>query len=146
MTVLPVRISRELTFQLIAPVTGSVDVPVRLLYDTADPFAVHLVFHAGRDAESRWVFARELLTLGLGRSSGEGHVRIWPTWVDDREVLRIALITDERSALLQAPAGDVLDFLSATFALCPWGTETNQAALDDELRVVLGGATELQEE
>lgn len=145
MTAVPVTISRELTFQLIAPATRCAAVLVRMVYDTADPFAVHLHFHAGCEGESRWVFARELLTLGLSRSAGEGDVRIWPSWSDDREVLRIALITAERSALLQAPAGDVLDFLSATFALCPWGTETDVAALDDELRLVLSTA-ELQEE
>jgi hypothetical protein len=145
MTAVPVRVSRELIFALIAPPTRNPDVPVRMIYDTADPFAVHLHFHVGREAESRWVFARELLTLGLSRSAGEGNVRIWPSWSDDREVLRIALVTAERSALLEAPAGAVLDFLSATFVLCPWGTEADGAALDDELRVVLSTA-ELQEE
>ena len=76
----PSTVTRELTVQLVAPGDGSISLPVVLHYDLADPYAVHATFRTGQGDGVSWVFARELLTLGVHRPAGDGDVRVWPSW------------------------------------------------------------------
>jgi hypothetical protein len=130
-------VSRGISVDVAAPNERAIRIPMALHYDTGDPFAVRAVFGAGQDNEVTWVFARELLTLGVSRRAGEGDVRIWPSWSDGREVLCIALVSPDGEALLQTSAAEVAEFLSCTFSLCPWGTEAELLDLDSELEALL---------
>jgi hypothetical protein len=130
-------VSREIAVDVAASSEGPIRMLVDLRYDTADPFAVQAVFRADQDNEVVWVFARDLLAGGVSAPSGEGDVRIWPSLSAGREVLRIALISPDGEALLQAQTNEIVDFLNSTYALCPWGKESEQLHLDSELQALL---------
>src|SRR4026208_2223438 len=99
----PTTVTREVTVQLVAPGDGSVSLPVVLHYDVVDPYAVHATFRTGQGGGVSWVFARELLALGVHRPSGDGDVRVWPSWSSGAEVVFIGLTSPDGEALLQAP-------------------------------------------
>jgi hypothetical protein len=126
----PSTVTRELIVQLVAPGDGSVSLPVVMRYDVADPFAVHATFCTGQGDGVSWVFARELLTTGVHRASGEGDVRVWPSWNAGHEVIFIALTSPDGEALLQAPTRALMEFLSCTYSLCAQGQERDHLDLD----------------
>jgi sporulation and cell division protein SsgA len=130
-------VTREIVVHVAASSEGPVRMPVVMRYDTGDPFAVQAVFRAGQDNEVVWVFARDLLAAGVSNPSGEGDVRIWPSLSGGAEVLRIALISPDGEALLQARADEIVDFLSSTYVLCPWGKESERLDLDTALEALL---------
>lgn len=130
-------IERELGLRLVLSPERSVPVPARLLYLTDDPYAVHITFHTGSSAPVNWTFARELLVEGVFRPCGDGDVRIWPTRVDDRAVLCLALSSPDGDALLEAPAGAVSAWLERTLCAVPPGTEAERLGLDDALAELL---------
>lgn len=96
-------IERELELKLVLSPERSIPVPARLLYLTDDPYAVHITFHTGSSTPVNWTFARELLVEGVFRPCGHGDVRIWPTKVDNKSVLCMALSSPDGDALLEAP-------------------------------------------
>jgi Streptomyces sporulation and cell division protein, SsgA len=131
--VLSTSITRELTAQVLAPLDGPGEVEVGLRYDTADPYAVHAVFRVSVDQQISWVFARELLAQGMTEPSGDGDVRIWPTSHDGREVVCIVLRSPDGEALLQAPAVQLDEFLSAAYSICARGREARHLQIDRAL-------------
>ncbi|MDX6233879.1 MAG: hypothetical protein QOH68_2956 [Nocardioidaceae bacterium] len=126
-------VTRELTVQVLAPLDGPSEVSVGLHYDTTDPFAVRAMFRVTSDQQVSWVFARELLAQGMTEASGDGDVRIWPTWADGREVVRIVLRSPDGEALLQTESVELLEFLTTSFALCPRGHESRHLQIDRAL-------------
>jgi hypothetical protein len=126
-------VTRELSWQVVAPTDGPSQVCVSMRYDTADPYAVHAVFRVTLDQQVAWVFARELLTQGLDQPSGDGDVRIWPASQAGHEVVCIALRSPDGEALLEACADDLVDFLSSAYALCPRGREPQHLKIDRAL-------------
>ena len=126
-------VTRALTAQVLAPLDGPSEVSVVLRYDTADPYAVHAMFHVAVDQQVSWVFARELLAQGMVEVSGDGDVRIWPTLDGGREVVCVVLRSPDGEALLQAPAARLGEFLSAAHALCPRGREARHLQIDRAL-------------
>lgn len=96
-------VERELELKLVLSPERAVPVPARLAYRTDDPYAVHITFHIGTDHPVNWTFARELLVEGVFRACGHGDVRIWPTKVDGRGVILMALSSPDGDALLEAP-------------------------------------------
>ncbi|MFI6004524.1 SsgA family sporulation/cell division regulator [Streptomyces sp. NPDC051366] len=130
-------IERELELKLVLSPERSVAVPARLVYLTDDPYAVHITFHTGSSTPVNWTFARELLVEGVFRPCGHGDVRIWPTKVDNRAVLCIALTSPDGDALLEAPAGSVSAWLERTLRVVPPGTEAERLGLDDALAELL---------
>src|SRR4051795_13355679 len=133
----PSTVTREVMVQLVAPGDGSVSLPVVLHYDTADPYAVHATFRTGQGDGVSWVFARELLTMGVQRPAGDGDVRVWPSWTGGSEVVFIGLTSPDGEALLQAPTRDTVDFLGRSYALCPEGQERSHLDLDRAIQVLL---------
>lgn len=134
---MPTTVTRELTVQLVAPGDGSVSLPVVLHYDLDDPFAVHATFHTGQDEGVSWVFARELLTSGVHRPSGDGDVRVWPSWSAGAEVVFVGLTSPDGEALLQATTSELVDFLGRTYALCPEGREQEHLDIDRAIEALL---------
>ena len=133
----PTTVTRELTVQLVAPGDGAVSLPVVLHYDVADPYAVHATFRTGQGDGVSWVFARELLTLGVHRATGDGDVRVWPSWSSGAEVVFVGLTSPDGEALLQAPTLELLDFLGRTFTLCSQGQETDHLDIDSAIESLL---------
>ncbi|WP_329178646.1 MULTISPECIES: SsgA family sporulation/cell division regulator [unclassified Streptomyces] len=133
-------VERELEMQLVLSPERSISVPARLVYRTDDPFAVHVTFHVGSDAPVHWTFARELIVEGVFRPCGHGDVRIWPTKVNGRSVLCLALSSPDGEALLEAPSSPVAAWLERTLRVVPPGTEHEQLSMDDGLSRLLAPA------
>ncbi|WP_327290950.1 SsgA family sporulation/cell division regulator [Streptomyces sp. NBC_01198] len=130
-------VERELEMQLMLSPERSIPVPAKLAYRTDDPFAVHVTFHVGSDAPVNWTFARELIVEGVFRPCGHGDVRIWPTKVNGRSVLCMALSSPDGEALLEAPSSPVASWLERTLRVVPPGTEHEQLGMDDGLSRLL---------
>ncbi|MFI0983551.1 SsgA family sporulation/cell division regulator [Streptomyces sp. NPDC021093] len=130
-------VERELELNLVLSPERTIPVPARLMYRTNDPYAVHVTFHVGSDYPVNWTFARELLVDGVFRPCGHGDVRIWPTKVDGRSVVCVALTSPEGDALLEASSPIVSAWLERTLTMVPPGTEGGQLGLDDALAELL---------
>ncbi|MFD7322713.1 SsgA family sporulation/cell division regulator [Streptomyces sp. NPDC059875] len=130
-------VERELELKLVLSPERSIPVPARLAYRTDDPYAVHITFHIGSDHPVNWTFARELLVEGVFRPCGHGDVRIWPTKVDGRNVVLMALSSPDGDALLEAPSAQVSAWLERTLRAVPPGTESEQLGIDDGLAELL---------
>ncbi|WP_406861184.1 SsgA family sporulation/cell division regulator [Streptomyces sp. HUAS MG47] len=136
-------VERELELRLVLSPERSVPVPARLTYRTDDPFAVHITFHVGSEHPVNWTFARELLVEGVFRPCGHGDVRIWPTKVDRRSVVLMALSSPDGDALLEAPSAQVSAWLERTLRAVPPGTEADRLGLDDGLARLLAPSPKL---
>ncbi|WP_306330199.1 SsgA family sporulation/cell division regulator [Streptomyces venezuelae] len=130
-------VERELELKLVLSPERAVPVPARLAYRTDDPYAVHITFHVGTDHPVNWTFARELLVEGVFRACGHGDVRIWPTKVDGRSVVLMALSSPDGDALLEAPSSQVSAWLERTLRAVPPGTESERLGIDDGLAELL---------
>ncbi|MFB7369096.1 SsgA family sporulation/cell division regulator [Streptomyces sp. NPDC056222] len=130
-------VERELELKLVLSPERSIPVPARLAYRTDDPYAVHITFHVGSDHPVNWTFARELLVEGVFRPCGHGDVRIWPTKVDGRNVVLMALSSPDGDALLEAPSAQVSAWLERTLRAVPPGTESERLGIDDGLAELL---------
>lgn len=130
-------VERELELRLVLSPERGVEVPARLTYRTADPYAVHIAFHIGSEHPVFWTFARELLVEGVFRPCGQGDVRIWPSKTDGRSVVLMALSSPDGDALLEAPSAQVSAWLERTLRVVPPGTEADRLGLDDALAALL---------
>ena len=133
----PTSVTQEMTVALVAPGDGKVSLAVVLHYDVKDPFAVHATFRTGQGEGVSWVFARELLTLGIHRPAGDGDVRVWPSWSAGSEVVFIGLTSPDGEALLQAPTRELVDFLGRTYAVCAQGRENEHLDVDRAIEALL---------
>ncbi|MFG2225502.1 SsgA family sporulation/cell division regulator [Streptomyces sp. NPDC048644] len=134
-------VERELELGLVVSAERSVPVPARLTYRTDDPYAVHVTFHIGSDAPVNWTFARELLVEGVFRPCGHGDVRVWPTKLDGRSLVCMALSSPDGDALLEAPAAAVSAWLERTLRVVPPGSEQEHLGIDKGLSELLTLAT-----
>ncbi|MGP3983336.1 SsgA family sporulation/cell division regulator [Streptomyces sp. KR80] len=133
-------VERELEIDLVLSPERSIPVPARLAYRTDDPYAVHITFHVGSDSPVSWTFARELLVEGVFRACGRGDVRIWPTKVDTRSVVCLALSSPDGNALLEASAAAVSAWLERTLRVVAPGHEQAWLAIDHALHDLLAPA------
>ncbi|MBY8887982.1 SsgA family sporulation/cell division regulator [Streptomyces sp. PTM05] len=134
-------VERELELNLVLSPERSVPVPARLVYRADDPFAVHITFHIGSDSPVNWTFARELLVEGVFRPCGHGDVRIWPTKVEGRSVVCLALSSPDGNALLEAASSPVAAWLERTLRVVPPGSEHEQLGMEDGLSRLLAPTT-----
>ncbi|MFF0381864.1 SsgA family sporulation/cell division regulator [Streptomyces sp. NPDC004673] len=130
-------VERELELKLILSPERSVPVPARLAYRSDDPYAVHITFHVNSDFPVHWTFARELLVEGVFRPCGHGDVRVWPTKVNGRSAVLMALSSPDGDALLEAPTPQVSAWLERTLRAVPPGAEAAQLGIDDALDQLL---------
>jgi hypothetical protein len=138
MDALPASVTHALPLRLIDGSGAALNLTAELRYDASDPYAVDAVFHTGEPRGVRWVFARELLSEGLFRPSGEGDVHVSPL-VDEngRAIVLIELRSPDGEAVLHAPADGLAQFLQSTYAIVAPGGESDYIDLDllvDELR------------
>ncbi|MER5521868.1 SsgA family sporulation/cell division regulator [Streptomyces sp. NPDC002763] len=130
-------VERELELRLILSPERSIPVPARLGYRSDDPYAVHVSFHINSQSPVHWTFARDLLVEGVFRPCGHGDVRVWPTKVEGRSVVLMALSSPDGDALLEAPTVQVSAWLERTLRVVPPGTEGGQLGIDDALDQLL---------
>ncbi|MGW0691217.1 SsgA family sporulation/cell division regulator [Streptomyces sp. NPDC002738] len=130
-------VERELELKLVLSPERSIPVPARLTYRAEDPYAVHITFHVGSDFPVHWTFARDLLVEGVFRPCGHGDVRIWPTKIQRRSVICVALTSPDGDALLEAPSAAVAAWTERTLRLVPPGTETERLGIDAGLAELL---------
>jgi hypothetical protein len=130
-------VERELELRLILSPDRGIPVPALLSYHTDDPYAIHITFHINSDHPVDWTFARELLVEGVFRACGHGDVRVWPTKVGGRSVVRMALSSPDGDALLEAPTPQVSAWLERTLRVVPPGTEGEQLGIDEALDQLL---------
>jgi hypothetical protein len=132
-----VDVEMAVQLRLIVADTDAVPLPVSLRYSASDPYAVRAVF-SGDGMEVEWVFARELLRIGLTRPTGDGDVHTWPSWgTGQRELVMISLTSPDGQAVLEGGADDIRRFLDQTVAVVPIGKESGHLDLDAELRRLL---------
>lgn len=132
-------VTHALPLRLIDGSGVALKLTAELRYDASDPYAVDAMFQTGEPRGVRWVFARELLSEGIFRHSGEGDVQVWP-FVDShgRATVLIELRSPDGQAQLQAPADRLSAFLQSTYAIVPRGAESSHIDLDAMVSTLLG--------
>jgi hypothetical protein len=141
MNVKPATVEVETSLRLIAPDATAVPVRASLRYDLADPYAVHVMFHAESTGGEPvgWSFARELLLTGLDEPAGIGDVRVWP-WATPRgDFVALALSSPDGNALFEMPRGVLVRFLRRTCVAVPRGREAEQLDMDATVNRLLAG-------
>lgn len=108
-------------------------VVTRWTYTAADPFAVTLGVRTRSDRFVEWLVARDLVRDSLHAPAGCGDVRMSPQRVHDRDVVEIEIRMGDGRAVLEVDRDLVAEFLDASNALVPVGTESGHVDLDAEI-------------
>ena len=124
----------ELGLRLVVPDRGGVPLTSSLRYRGDDPYAIRMSFHAGLDDPVEWLFARDLLSVGVQAATGDGDVRVWPALAGDRDVLNISLSSPFGQAHFEASLAAVSAFLRRTYEVVPLGREADFVDVEGELR------------
>jgi hypothetical protein len=138
----PTRVQVEVSLSLVVPEGSALPVQASLRYEPKDPYAVHVVFHAGDEpgAEVSWSFARQLLVDGMREPAGMGDVRVWPWLGDEGPVAALALSSPDGHALFEVPRQSLETFLASTYTQVPLGAEGEHLDLDATLANLLGAS------
>ncbi|MGH3240166.1 MAG: SsgA family sporulation/cell division regulator [Spirillospora sp.] len=128
-------VSAQLGLRLVVPDRTTVPLLAGLDYAADDPYAIRMAFYVGDDEPVEWIFARELLTVGIVRKVGDGDVEVWPG--SDDGTLNIALSSPFGDALFEVPLSPLADFLHRTYQAVPAGEETEFIDIDAELENLL---------
>jgi hypothetical protein len=108
-------------------------VVTRWTYTIADPFAVTLGVRTRGDRFVEWLVARDLVLDALHGPAGCGDVRMSPQRVHGRDVVEIEIRMGDGRAVLEVDRDLVAEFLDASNALVPVGTESGHVDLDAEI-------------
>ena len=128
-------VSAQLGLRLVVPDRTTVPLLAGLEYAADDPYAIRMAFYVGDDEPVEWIFARELLTVGIVRRVGDGDVQVWPG--SDDGTLHIALSSPFGDALFEVPLPELADFLHRTYQAVPAGEESEFIDIDAELENLL---------
>lgn len=128
-------VSAQLGLRLVVPDRTTVPLLAGLEYAADDPYAIRMAFYVGDDEPVEWIFARELLTVGIVRRVGDGDVEVWPA--DDDGALNLALSSPFGDALFEVPLSPLADFLHRTYQAVPAGEESEFIDIDAELENLL---------
>jgi hypothetical protein len=130
-------VSAEVGLRLVVPDRTTVPLLATLEYAADDPYAIRVAFHVGDDDPVEWIFARELLTVGVVRRVGDGDVQVWPADEVGDGGLNLSLSSPFGTAHFEAPLAPLTDFLNRTYAIVAAGRESDfidiEAELDDLL-------------
>jgi hypothetical protein len=130
-------ITRAIAVEIIRTDDPPARMPVLMRYETFDPYAVSLIFLDPDGRDVLWVFARELLALGLEGAVGEGDVLVRPVCRAGTDLIRIALSSPQGAAVLEVSAFAVRRFLTDSYSLCRLGEEGRHVDLDSALLALL---------
>lgn len=134
MGVTPAKVGLTTRFrQVRTDVDFIVSVPVGMMYDADDPYAVHLVFVSAHDDEPTisWSFARELLTEGLDQRTGLGDVKVWPHATARGDMVYISLSSPDGTSVFEVLRVVITRFLKKTYLVVPRGAEGQHVNVDD---------------
>jgi hypothetical protein len=132
----PTSVSRSLTAALLGP-EGVREVDLELRYDSSSPYAVTATFQVDHRRVS-WVFARDLLRVGVTEPTGNGDVHVRPHVDDaDRAGVLLELWSPQGIGLVVLPASEVLPFMARTTEAVEPGTESRYLDIDAAVRAVL---------
>jgi hypothetical protein len=132
-----ITVSAELGLRLVVPDRTTIPLLATLEYAADDPYAIRMAFYVGNDEPVEWIFARELLTVGIERGVGEGDVQVWPASHDTERTLNLSLSSPFGNALFEAPLAPLADFLHRTYGVVPAGRESEFVDLGTELENLL---------
>jgi len=130
-------VSAEFGLGLVGPEHAIVPLMAGLHYASADPYAIRMAFFVGNDEPVEWIFARDLLTVGIVRRVGDGDVQVWPNSQDSERALNLSLSSPFGDALFEAPLTPMADFLHRTYEIVPAGREPEFVDLEAELENLL---------
>lgn len=129
-------VSRTTTAALLGP-DGAHEVALELRYDVSCPYAVTATFHLDERPVS-WVFARDLLRVGVTEPVGSGDVHVRPFLDDaDHAAVLLELRSPHGVGLVSLPAREVLPFVVSTDEVVEPGTESRHLDIDAAVAAVL---------
>jgi hypothetical protein len=135
-------LSQTISLDCVDPWGRNVDVPTTLTYRRTDPYAVTLTFHSG-SGDVEWIVARTLLLQGLAAPSGEGDVKVFPSFDQDGQPIAVLdFSSPDGSLMASACAHELQSFLARTFAVVPIGTENDHLDIDRMIAGLLGSVAE----
>jgi Streptomyces sporulation and cell division protein, SsgA len=138
-------VSAELGLRLVVPQQTVVPLMASLYYSREDPYAIRIAFHVGLDEPVEWIFARELLAMGIEDREGLGDVQVWPSAGAEggapNSVLNLELSSPFGQAHFEAPVKDVADFLHKTYQIVAVGQESDYVNVEGELNDLLRQAS-----
>jgi hypothetical protein len=138
-------VSAELGVRLVLPEQTTVPLVAHLFYSREDPYAARIAFGAGLDQPVEWLFARDLLAMGIESREGRGDVAVWPSADSEGgapgSVLHIELSSPHGQAHFEAPATEISDFLRRTYQIVPAGEESGHIDVEAELNDLLRQAS-----
>lgn len=123
----------EVGLRLVVPDRTAIPLLATLEYAAHDPYAIRIAFHVGDDDPVEWIFARELLTVGIVRHVGEGDVQVWPAEHAEDRALNLALSSPFGRACFEAPLKPLTEFLNRTYEIVPAGREADFIDVEAEL-------------
>lgn len=115
---------------------GDCKIPLELIYDPSDPYAVVMIARDATKGSVPWVFARDLLDDGVvcrpdGHKAGEGDVLLCRTTYD---VLTVTLRSPTGEVDIELSVDVVLDFLQASYEQVAQGDERSQVDWSVEIQ------------
>ena len=108
-------------------------VVTRWTYTSADPFAVTLGVRARSDRFVEWLVARDLVVDALCAPAGCGDIRMSPQRVQGYDIVEIEIRAADGRAVLEVDRDLLTEFVDATIALVPIGSESAHMDLDAEI-------------
>ena len=138
-------VSAELGLRLVVPQQTIVPLMASLFYSREDPYAIRIAFHVGLDEPVEWIFARDLLAMGIEGREGQGDVQVWPSagteGGEPGSVLNLELSSPFGQAHFEAPVKEISDFLRRTYQIVPAGDESDHVDVEAELTDLLRQAS-----
>lgn len=104
---------------LVVTVRGEFEMPVELHWTSAAPLEVQMLIDPKGRNDSKWVFARTLLTQGLWGRAGIGDVIVDRSRRDNAKLIEIAVRVDGWTAVVLIDRLDLLAFLAVTWRQAP---------------------------
>jgi anti-anti-sigma regulatory factor len=133
----PVVVTRRFDGRLLLSETREARLLTQLDYDAMDPYAVTATFLLDDDNKVKWVFARDLLSDGLHRKTGEGDVMVRPKTGGTATEIELILSVPTGHAQVTLPAQTVAAFIEESHDLVPLGAESQYLHLDATIERLL---------
>jgi hypothetical protein len=134
-------VTANLVLRVVAPKQTTRPVAARFFYSREDPYAIRIAFHVGLAEPREWVFARDLLSMGIKGHAGVGDVAVWPSTDSEAgapgRVLNLKISSPSGQAHFEASVKEISDFLRHTYEVVPTGEESNHIDLEAELTDLL---------
>jgi sporulation and cell division protein SsgA len=136
-------VSTDLVLWLVAPQQTVRPLVARFIYSREDPYAIRVAFRVEQDKLVEWVFARDLLSMGMRGREGLGDVTVWPSSGAGvsgfGRVVNIEISSPFGRAHFEVSVKEIAEFLRYTCQIVPAGEESELMDFEDELTDLLRG-------